>query len=53
MFVRDLPAGEGMLFPQKPPRSMSMWMKNTYIELERTGDQVSWTPHRGEAAPSD
>ncbi len=34
MFVRDLPAGEGMLFPQKPPRSMSMWMKNTYIELD-------------------
>jgi uncharacterized membrane protein (UPF0127 family) len=34
MFVRDLPAGEGMLFPQKKPRQMSMWMKNTYIELD-------------------
>src|SRR5579862_6244771 len=29
MFVRDLPAGQGMLFPQKKPRQMSMWMKNT------------------------
>jgi len=34
MFVRDLPAGRGMLFPQNPARSMSMWMKNTYIALD-------------------
>jgi uncharacterized protein len=34
MFVRDLPAGQGMLFPQKEPRPMSMWMKNTYVELD-------------------
>jgi uncharacterized membrane protein (UPF0127 family) len=34
MFVRDLPAGQGMIFPQKPPRQMSMWMKNTYVELD-------------------
>ena len=34
MFVRDLPKGQGMLFPQKPPRKMSMWMKNTYVELD-------------------
>jgi uncharacterized protein len=34
MFVRDLPAGQGMLFPQKTPRPMSMWMKNTYVELD-------------------
>jgi uncharacterized membrane protein (UPF0127 family) len=34
MFVRDLPATQGMLFPQKKPRKMSMWMKNTYIELD-------------------
>ncbi len=32
MFVRDLPASQGMLFPQAKPRKMSMWMKNTYIE---------------------
>ncbi|MDB6011492.1 MAG: hypothetical protein JWL65_3742, partial [Gammaproteobacteria bacterium] len=34
MFVRDLPATQGMLFPQAKPRKMSMWMKNTYIELD-------------------
>src|SRR5580658_334748 len=34
MFVRDLPASQGMLFPQTKPRKMSMWMKNTYIELD-------------------
>jgi uncharacterized protein len=34
MFVRDLPAGQGMLFPLSKPRKMSMWMKNTYVELD-------------------
>jgi uncharacterized membrane protein (UPF0127 family) len=34
MFVRDLPEGQGMLFPQKKLRQMSMWMKNTYVELD-------------------
>ncbi|HEY6484736.1 MAG TPA: DUF192 domain-containing protein [Steroidobacteraceae bacterium] len=34
MFVRELPANRGMLFPQHAPRAMSMWMKNTYIELD-------------------
>jgi uncharacterized membrane protein (UPF0127 family) len=34
MFVRDLPAGQGMIFPQKKPRQMTMWMKNTYVELD-------------------
>src|SRR5437868_4137892 len=34
MFVRDLPASQGMLFPQAKPHPMSMWMKNTYIELD-------------------
>lgn len=34
MFVRDLPAGQGMIFPLKKPHKMSMWMKNTYIELD-------------------
>jgi hypothetical protein len=34
MFVRDLPASQGMLFPLTKPRQMSMWMKNTYIELD-------------------
>ena len=34
MFVRDLPANQGMLFVNNPPRPMSMWMKNTYIPLD-------------------
>jgi uncharacterized membrane protein (UPF0127 family) len=31
MFVRDLPADQGMLFPQC---CTGIWMKNTYIELD-------------------
>lgn len=34
MFVHDLAAGRGMLFPQKKPKQMSMWMKDVYIELD-------------------
>jgi len=34
MYVRDLPAGRGMVFPFTPPRVVSFWMKNTYIELD-------------------
>jgi uncharacterized membrane protein (UPF0127 family) len=34
MFVSDLPASEGMVFPLEAPRVESMWMKNTYIELD-------------------
>jgi uncharacterized protein len=34
MFVRDLPADRGMLFPLATERPMSMWMKNTYIPLD-------------------
>jgi uncharacterized membrane protein (UPF0127 family) len=34
MFVRDLPAGRGMLFLEKEARPMTFWMKNTYIELD-------------------
>lgn len=34
MFVRDLPAGEGMLFPQGSPQVAHFWMKNTYIPLD-------------------
>jgi uncharacterized protein len=34
MFVSDLPATMGMVFPLQPPRVESMWMKNTYIELD-------------------
>jgi uncharacterized membrane protein (UPF0127 family) len=34
MFVRDLPAGRGMLFIERQARPMAFWMKNTYIELD-------------------
>jgi hypothetical protein len=34
MFVRDLPADEGMLFVNDPDRVISMWMKNTFIPLD-------------------
>ena len=34
MFVRDLPADYGMLFPLDTIRVMSMWMKNTYVALD-------------------
>jgi len=34
MFVRDLPASEGMIFPQERPQIAHFWMKNTYVELD-------------------
>ncbi|MGH8295986.1 MAG: DUF192 domain-containing protein [Steroidobacteraceae bacterium] len=34
MFVRDLPANEGMLFPQSSPQVAHFWMKNTFIPLD-------------------
>ena len=34
MFVRDLPASQGMLFPQGAPQVAHFWMKNTYIPLD-------------------
>ena len=34
MFVRDLPASEGMIFPQDSPQVAHFWMKNTYIPLD-------------------
>ena len=34
MFVRDLPADQGMLFIHSPPRPAAFWMKNTYIPLD-------------------
>jgi uncharacterized membrane protein (UPF0127 family) len=34
MFVRSLPADRGMLFVHREPRTISMWMKNTYIPLD-------------------
>ncbi|HEY0767918.1 MAG TPA: DUF192 domain-containing protein [Steroidobacteraceae bacterium] len=34
MFVSDLPDSMGMVFPLPSPRVETMWMKNTYIELD-------------------
>ena len=34
MFVRSLPPARGMLFVHEQPRTISMWMKNTYIPLD-------------------
>ena len=34
MFVSDLPETRGMVFPMPQPRVVTMWMRNTYIELD-------------------
>lgn len=34
MFVRELPADAGVLFVYPAPRTISMWMKNTFIPLD-------------------
>ena len=34
MFRRSLPRNAGMLFDYRMPRSITMWMKNTYIPLD-------------------
>jgi uncharacterized protein len=34
MWIRDLPAGYGMVFPLDPPREFNLWMKNTYVSLD-------------------
>ena len=34
MFLHWLAPTQGMLFPEEPPRVMSMWMKNTLIPLD-------------------
>lgn len=34
MFRESLPADGGMIFPMKPPRVASFWMKNTVIPLD-------------------
>src|SRR5262249_59111333 len=34
MFVSDLPESRGMVFPLTAPRVETMWMRNTYIELD-------------------
>jgi uncharacterized membrane protein (UPF0127 family) len=34
MWIRQLPADHGMVFPLDPPRLMNMWMKNTFVPLD-------------------
>lgn len=34
MWIQQLPADCGMLFPLPAPREMDMWMKNTYVPLD-------------------
>jgi len=34
MWIRDLPADYGMVFPLDPPREFNLWMKNTYVSLD-------------------
>ena len=34
MFVRELPADQGMVFKGDAPRVWNMWMRNTYIPLD-------------------
>ncbi len=34
MWIREMPADFGMVFPLVPPREMNMWMKNTYVSLD-------------------
>jgi len=34
MFVKELPAGEGMLFLFERPQFAAFWMKNTYLSLD-------------------
>jgi uncharacterized membrane protein (UPF0127 family) len=34
MWIRRLPANQGMLFLLDAPRPMDMWMKNTYVPLD-------------------
>jgi uncharacterized protein len=34
MWIRELPADQGMLFLLDAPRPMNMWMKNTYVALD-------------------
>lgn len=49
MFRTGLPDDQGMLFPHKTPRELTMWMRNTYIPLDMVFILADGTVHRIEA----
>jgi uncharacterized membrane protein (UPF0127 family) len=49
MFRTQMPAKSGMLFFYKPPREITMWMRNTYIPLDMVFIRKDGTVHRIEA----
>jgi uncharacterized protein len=50
MWIRQLPADYGMLFLLDAPRTMNMWMKNTYVSLDMlftdAGGRITHIVHR-------
>ncbi len=34
MYISQLPAGHGMIFPMRPPRVAHFWMRNTLVPLD-------------------
>jgi uncharacterized membrane protein (UPF0127 family) len=55
MYRTSLPPMGGMIFPMKPPRFASFWMKNTYIPLDLIFIRPDGTIERiaANAAPED
>lgn len=52
MWIRQLPAAQGMLFLLEAPRPMDMWMKNTYLSLDMlffdAAGRITHIEHRAE-----
>ena len=48
MFRAALPQGRGMLFPYGEPRTITMWMKNTFISLDMVFIRADGVVHRVE-----
>ena len=52
MFRTELGDAEGMLFSYPAPRSLSMWMRNTYISLDMLFIRPDGTIAASRSAPS-